>query len=146
MGAGLVVVVSVIAVSLYAAVREPAPIADASVLADRAMIEVAPDGVLDAAEVPPALEAHYQSAQLNYETFEQVPCFCGCEEMLGHRHLGDCFVRSDGGGLEAHALGCGVCLGEAQQVTELVAEGVTDSDQIRRAVIAEWGDPYQTGS
>lgn len=103
---------------------------------------IAPPGVLSADEVPPALKEHYEAAQTHFAVFESVPCFCGCQEMLGHRHLGDCFVRPDGTGLEAHALGCGVCLGEAAQVASLIESGVTDVEQIRTAVVATWGDPY----
>lgn len=107
-----------------------------------AMMPVAPEGVLAAEDVPTDLKAHYHAAKSYPEIFENVPCFCGCEAMLGHRHLGDCFVRADGQGLEAHALGCGVCIGEAQQVMDLVADGITDPEQIRAAVIAVWSDPY----
>lgn len=106
------------------------------------MVAVAPGGVLAPEDVPAGLAAHYQAAQDHRGIFETVPCFCGCEEMLGHRHLGDCFVRADGQGLEAHALGCGVCLGEAQQVMDLIAAGIEDPGQIRDAVVAEWSDPY----
>jgi hypothetical protein len=107
-----------------------------------AMSTVSPPGVLSPDEIPIGLEGHYQAAQTHFAIFEQIPCFCGCEEMLGHRHLGDGFVRADGSGLEAHALGCGVCLGEAEQVMQLILAGVTDADQIREAVVARWGDPY----
>lgn len=109
------------------------------------MFAVAPGGVLAAADVPPALAAHYQAAQDHQHVFEAVPCFCGCEAMLDHRHLGDCFVRADGQGLEAHALGCAVCIGEAQQIMDLIAAGAEDPDQIKEAVVAEWADPYTNG-
>lgn len=145
-GAGLLVIVSLMAVSVYSALSGPGPARNGAVSGSQAMTAVAPGGVLDPRDVPPALQAHYESARHNYRIFEQVPCFCGCEEMLGHRHLEDCFIRPDGQGLEAHALGCGVCLGEAQQVSQLLAEGVTDPGRIREAVIADWGDPYKTKS
>jgi hypothetical protein len=35
-----------------------------------------------------------------------------------------------------------VCLGEAAQVMDLLAAGVSDPDAIRSAVIDEWSDPY----
>lgn len=107
-----------------------------------AMVEVAPGGVVDPAEVPESVAVLYRAAHAHSDIYENVPCFCGCEEMLGHRHLLDCFARPNGG-WEAHALGCGVCLGEAQQVEELLADGVDDPDRIREAVVARWGDPYQ---
>lgn len=107
-----------------------------------AMVEVAPGGVIDPADVPESVAVLYRAAHAHSDIYENVPCFCGCEAMLGHRHLLDCFARPDGG-WEAHALGCGVCLGEAQQVEELLADGVDDPERIREAVVARWGDPYQ---
>lgn len=107
-----------------------------------AMVEVAPGGVIAPDDVPEQVAVLYRAAHDHAAIFEQIPCFCGCEAMLGHRHLLDCFARPDGG-WEAHALGCGVCLGEAQQVEDLLAAGVEDPAAIREAVIAEWGDPYQ---
>lgn len=107
-----------------------------------AMVEVAPGGVIDPADVPESVAVLYRAAHEHAEIYEAVPCFCGCEAMLGHRHLLDCFARPDGG-WEAHALGCGVCLGEARQVEELRVAGITDLGEIRAAVVARWGDPYQ---
>lgn len=137
-----VVVVALVAVAVSAILIDRPAVESASTAAAANMVTVAPGGILAPQDVPPGLAAHYQAAQDHQETFEAVPCFCGCEEMLGHRHLGDCFVRADGRGLEAHALGCGVCLGEAQQVMDLVAAGIEDPDEIRDAVVAEWSDPY----
>lgn len=136
-----VVAVALSAVALQAALIDR-PAVEATPTAAENMVAVAPGGVLAPEDVPPGLAAHYQAAQDHGSVFEAVPCFCGCEEMLGHRHLGDCFIRADGQGLEAHALGCGVCLGEAQQVMDLLAAGIEDPDQIRDAVVTEWSDPY----
>jgi hypothetical protein len=93
-------------------------------------------------EVPEQVAVLYRAAHDHADVYAQIPCFCGCEAMLGHRHLLDCFARPDGG-WEAHALGCGVCLGEARQVEELLAAGVGDPGAIKEAVIAEWADPYR---
>lgn len=109
------------------------------------MFEVTPGGVIDPSEVPEVIAVHYRAAFANPEIFAGVPCFCGCDEMLGHRHLLDCFARPDGGGWEAHAAGCGVCLGEAEQIEILLAQGVTDPAVIRAAVIERWSDPYMSG-
>lgn len=137
-----VVAVALLAISLQATFRNGSAVESVKPAAVENMIAVAPGGVLAPEDVPPGLAAHYEAAQEHQDIFEAVPCFCGCEEMLGHRHLGDCFVRPDGQGLEAHALGCGVCLGEAQQVMDLLAAGIEEPDQIREAVVAEWSDPY----
>lgn len=137
-----VVAVSLSAVALFAILMDRPAVESATPATAENMVAVAPGGVLAPEDVPPGLAAHYQAALDHSDIFETVPCFCGCEEMLGHRHLGDCFVRADGQGLEAHALGCGVCLGEAQQVIDLLAAGIEDPDQIRDTVVAEWSDPY----
>ncbi len=106
-----------------------------------AMLDVAPGGVIDPASVPVGMAELYHGAEAHPDAFAAVPCFCGCEQMLGHRHLLDCFVRPDGSGWEAHASGCGVCLGEAAQVLALLDEGAS-IDEIVPAVIERWGDPY----
>lgn len=106
------------------------------------MVAVAPGGLVDPADVPETVAVLYRAAHEHADIYAEVPCFCGCEAMLGHRHLLDCFARPDGG-WEAHALGCGVCLGEARQVEDLLAAGIEDAGSIREFVIAEWGDPYQ---
>lgn len=141
-GAGLLVVL-VVTVAGLGSTRSGSPPAgtDRDGLG-RVEMEVFPGGVISLEDIPEGVAPYYEAARADYEIFEQIPCFCGCEEMLGHRHLADCFIRPDRQGLEAHAVGCGVCLGEAHQVRELLAGGVTDAGQIRRAVIAAWGDPY----
>lgn len=130
----------IIGIGIRAALTNPGPGVEAN--SRPGMMAVSPGGVLAADDVPDGLHAHYRAAADHYEIFQRVPCFCGCQEMLGHRHLGDCFIRPDGQGLEAHAVGCGVCLGEAEQVEELMAAGTSDVEAIRTAVVAEWGDPY----
>ncbi len=115
---------------------------DMVISSEQDMGAVSPPGIVTPADVPAALVDHYEGARSHLATFEQIPCFCGCEEMLGHRHLGDCFIRPDGSGLEAHALGCGVCLGEAAQVIEAIDAGVVDPLEIREAIVSTWGDPY----
>lgn len=137
-----VVALALSAVAVNAALTDRPTVGVEASTAAQNMVAVAPGGVLAAEDVPPAVESHYQAAQDHKDVFASVPCFCGCQEMLDHRHLADCFVRADGQGLEAHALGCGVCLGEAQQVMDLLAADVDDPDQIKEAVVAEWGDPY----
>ena len=106
-----------------------------------AMVEVAPGGVVEPGDVPEALAVWYRGAESHPDVFAEVPCFCGCAAMLDHRHLLDCFVRADGDGWEAHALGCGVCLGEAEQVLALVADGA-ETGAVVDAVIDRWSDPY----
>lgn len=86
------------------------------------MLAVAPGGSVELSELPDEHVVLYEAARADTETFAQVPCYCGCEDFLAHRHLLDCFVTPDGG-WERHATGCGVCLGEAQDVLADQAEG-----------------------
>ena len=130
--------VGVVSAGVWSSVRDGS---DPS-LAAAEMVAVAPGGLVDPADVPETVAVLYRAAHEHADIYAEVPCFCGCEAMLGHRHLLDCFARPEGG-WEAHALGCGVCLGEAQQVEDLLAAGIDDVGSIRRSVIAEWGDPYQ---
>ncbi len=133
-----VVIASVLVVSGLNAPDE----ADTVISSEQDMGAVSPPGIVRPSDVPAALAGYYEGARAHIATFEEIPCFCGCQEMLGHRHLGDCFVRPDGSGLEAHALGCGVCLGEAAQVIQAIDAGVVDPVEIREAVVSTWGDPY----
>lgn len=83
--AGAVVVVAVLsAIALYASSMDRPSAELSATPAPANMVEVAPGGVLAPEDVPPGLAAHYQSAQDHPEIFSAVPCFCGCEEMLGH--------------------------------------------------------------
>ncbi|MBI3648861.1 MAG: hypothetical protein HY240_08960 [Actinobacteria bacterium] len=95
---------------------------------------------LDLSTVSPEVASHYRFAAAHPGVYAQVPCYCGCDDSLGHRNLLDCFVRSDGKGWDAHASGCGVCMGESEMVRPLVAKGRSPT-QIRDAVIAEYGPP-----
>jgi hypothetical protein len=82
---------------------------------------------------------HYRFAHDHMPLMSQIPCYCGCQSFLAHRHLGDCFVQPNGQ-WESHASGCGVCTKEAATVETLLAEGRSPPD-IRSAVIEEFGSP-----
>jgi len=93
---------------------------------------------LDLGSVSPGIAEHYRFAAAHEDDLREVPCFCGCEEFLGHRDLYDCFVRADGAGWDAHAAGCGVCIGEAITARQLLDTGST-LGQVRDAVIEQFG-------
>lgn len=84
-------------------------------------------GALDLTSVDESVAVHYRFAREHRAELAQLRCWCGCEQFLDHRHLADCFVRPDGG-WEPHAAGCGVCLGEAALVAELLADGRSLTD------------------
>ena len=95
-------------------------------------------GPLDLDTVDHAVAEHYRFAEAHPDVYEEVPCFCGCEDFLDHRHLGDCFVLADGSGYEPHAAGCGVCIAESAMVRDLLEDGA-DPATIPAAVIARFG-------
>lgn len=82
--------------------------------------------------------ALYRFAEGHQAELAGVPCFCGCEEFLAHDSLYDCFVRADGAGYDSHAAGCGVCLGEAAVVSDLLAAG-TPAGEVTHRIIEQFG-------
>jgi hypothetical protein len=93
---------------------------------------------LDLATVSTDIAGHYRHAAAHTDAYGQIPCWCGCEQFLGHRNLADCFVRPDGRGFEAHAAGCGVCNGEATIAERMLAAGSTPAE-VAAAVTTEFG-------
>jgi hypothetical protein len=93
---------------------------------------------LDLADVSAPIAGHYHAAEDLADRYRQVPCYCGCEEFLGHRDLYDCFVRADGAGWESHAAGCGVCIAESTVVRDL-ASSDTPTAEIVDAVVDRFG-------
>jgi hypothetical protein len=85
----------------------------------------------------------YLDARSHGSHFEEIPCFCGCQEgRLEHRNLLDCFVLRDGSGWESHATGCGICQGEARMALRLLEAG-TPIDETKTQIIDEFGMPEE---
>ncbi|MGZ8662865.1 MAG: PCYCGC motif-containing (lipo)protein [Actinomycetota bacterium] len=89
--------------------------------------------------MPASMVEHYTYARENADVYEQVPCFCGCQSMLGHRNLEDCFVTPDGA-WESHASGCQVCTDESQMVMRMMSRGM-DPGTMHDRIVAEYGGP-----
>jgi len=87
--------------------------------------------------VPAHMVQHYELARANPIIYAQVPCFCGCDNMLGHRNLEDCFVTPDGA-WESHAAGCQICIQESQMLMRMMGRGMSVGMMADR-VIAEFG-------
>lgn len=87
--------------------------------------------------VPEHMVQHYELARANPTIFSQVPCFCGCQEMLGHRNLEDCFVTPDGA-WESHASGCQICIQESRMLMRMMGRGM-GAGMMADRVIAEFG-------
>jgi hypothetical protein len=94
---------------------------------------------IELASMPRQTAEHYRFAAIHGSVYEQVPCFCGCDAMLGHRSLLDCFVRPEGG-WERHASGCAVCLDESRMIRSMLARG-SPAALIRSEIVAS----YTTG-
>lgn len=104
----------------------------------RAVTSVVADGFqLDG--MPADMVGHYTFARANADVYAQVPCFCGCQQMLGHRNLEDCFVTPDGA-WESHASGCDVCIRESQMLRRMMARGM-GPQMMRGRIVGEFGGP-----
>ena len=93
---------------------------------------------LDLSTISENIAGHYQYAAAHAAAYREIPCWCGCQQYLGHGNLEDCFVRRDGRGWEAHAAGCGVCNGEAAIAERTLDAGQTAED-VTNAVNTEFG-------
>jgi hypothetical protein len=89
---------------------------------------------LELASVTADVADHYRYAEAHPAELSAIPCFCGCQEFLGHESLYDCFVRIDGAGYDSHAAGCGVCIGEAVLASQLLDAGTPAADVAARIV------------
>lgn len=98
---------------------------------------------LELASVSPQVAEHFTYAADHQSAYRAIPCYCGCEEFLGHHNLYDCFVRSDGKGWDAHAAGCGVCIGESTTARRLITQGM-ETSAVRDAVVAQFGSTPAT--
>ena len=73
----------------------------------------------------------YTVAQEIPETLAQLPCYCHCDQSIGHKSLHSCFE-------DMHAAGCGVCIKEALIAHDLQQSGLAPA-QIRKRIIAQYG-------
>lgn len=89
--------------------------------------------------LPSAMSDTYQYAAKHVAQFMAIPCFCGCQQSLGHRNLEDCVVTPDGD-WDAHASGCGVCTAEAVAAKELLDIN-TPIDVVHKAIVDRFGPP-----
>ncbi len=89
--------------------------------------------------LPSMMVQHYGFARANADVYGQIPCFCGCQDMLGHRNLEDCFVTPDGA-WESHASGCQVCIQESQMLMRMMGRGM-DPGAMHDRIVASFGGP-----
>jgi len=72
----------------------------------------------------------YEVARKIPLTLAQLPCYCHCDETVGHKSLHSCFE-------DEHAASCAVCVDEALLAYQLERNGQTAS-QIRKQIIAQY--------
>jgi len=93
---------------------------------------------LELASVTDDIARLYRYAEGHRTDFSAIPCFCGCEDFLGHENLYDCFIRSDGAGYDSHAAGCGVCIGEAAVASRLL-DADTPATEVADRIVEQFG-------
>lgn len=73
----------------------------------------------------------YQIAREIPQTLAQLPCYCYCDETLGHKSLHTCY-ESD------HSAHCATCVNEALLAYRLQKEQGLTVPQIRERIIAQF--------
>lgn len=89
------------------------------------------------------VQVAYQFAIDNPDLLAQIPCYCGCEKTLGHKHNLDCYIaafKPDGSVAQYtdHAAYCGVCVDTTLLARKLAGEGQT-AQAIHTAVDVQYG-------
>ena len=74
----------------------------------------------------------YEAARAIPEVFAQLPCYCHCDQSLGHKSLHTCFEND-------HAAHCAVCVDEALLAYQLKKEQGMSPEQIRETIVAKYG-------
>jgi len=72
----------------------------------------------------------YQIARQKPSLLAQLHCYCGCDKVLGHRSLLDCYR-------DKHAASCATCMGEAIDSNQMNDRG-SPVEQIRDALRARY--------
>ncbi|SRR5271166_1432654 len=75
----------------------------------------------------------YKVAERNPALLAQLHCYCGCDKLLGHKNLLDCYR-------DTHASRCAICMGEALDAGPMANRGVP-IEQIRDALRARYAPP-----
>lgn len=73
----------------------------------------------------------YQVARKIPQTLAQLPCYCHCDQSVGHKSLHSCFE-------DEHAASCAVCVDEALLAYKLETEAKLTPKQVREAIIAKY--------
>ncbi len=74
----------------------------------------------------------YRAVKQIPTTIAQLPCYCYCDQGMGHKSLYSCFE-------DDHASHCVVCVNEAVMALRLEREQKLTPAQIRERIVAEFG-------
>jgi hypothetical protein len=94
----------------------------------------------EARHLPPTLppgqfvgkaRAAYEAAKEIPQTLAQLPCYCECDQSIGHKSLQTCFV-------DDHASHCAVCVDEALLAYKLQKEDKKTPEQVRDLIIEKY--------
>lgn len=71
----------------------------------------------------------YKIAATNQDVFEQIPCYCGCQQdHEKYQNLKDCFYDRQTGDFGEHAASCAICLEEARDIKQWQDDGLSLKD------------------
>ncbi|MFD2923359.1 PCYCGC motif-containing (lipo)protein [Halobacillus naozhouensis] len=94
---------------------------------------------------PENMQLIYTSASQHKELLEQIPCYCGCGESVGHKNNYDCFIHDnkENGAIvwDDHGTKCGVCLEIAAQAMIDYQNGKS-VQEIRENIDAQYKQGY----
>lgn len=80
---------------------------------------------------PMSVQAAYQFNAANPDIMQDIPCYCGCDD-IGHTSNYDCYVSDvDASGkitFDNHALGCSICVDITQDVMRMLRDGKSPQD------------------
>ncbi len=86
---------------------------------------------MDVQSAPAAVREAYQFNAANPDVMQDIPCYCGCDD-IGHTSNYDCYVSDvDASGkitFDNHALGCSICVDITQDVMRMLRDGKTPQD------------------
>lgn len=77
----------------------------------------------------------YRAVKQIPTTIAQLPCYCHCDEGMGHKSLYSCFE-------DDHASHCAVCVNEALLALRLEREQKLSAAEIRSRIIEQYGKEH----
>ena len=75
----------------------------------------------------------YEAAKMIPEILAQLPCYCHCDQSMGHKSLHSCYEND-------HASHCAVCIDEALLAYRLQREEKMGPEKIRQTIIAKYSE------